>query len=174
MMASTYAYYLLDCQNFEYKSFLKCIPKEVALLCSNNNKIIHKFINFPFNSRIFDAKTLKHIHFVENHLHGIRFDSFDNDGVNLECLKDFLQQHITEKSAVVYVKGLSKKKYFESLLDNPIEDLEIYQCPNLSTLKKNSSSNSHCLMHSNNNLNCSLEHVVLLHNWFKNTFTYYV
>lgn len=184
----------IDIQGFEYKSLLSFVLKEIAIYNSETQTYVHRFINPSEEKMAFSINVKRAITYEENNIHGIRWDDKIypdcNDCEQVKTNKSneiiekykqtsgtlereeivaFLQYHISTEYKDIYVKGLKKKQWLMKHIShwNTVVDLDDASCPKLSDLREMFKSH-HCNKHSlNNNLNCSLENVYNLLNWYK-------
>lgn len=155
--------YIIDVQGFNYGSD-RYMWKEIAIFNMVTETCKHKFLKMPHQLELFNHTVQKHMNWLFRNLHGLEWDSSGDDFLSYDELSDFIKSEV--KNDVILVKGLEKKRWLETFLGNQIIDLYEIQCPNLDKLKDVFKS-YHCNQHIYNNLNCSMENVYLLFNWYK-------
>lgn len=107
---------------------------------------------------------------ITRNIHGLEWENTSKiEPEDILCtydhILDFLNRNIP-KDVSVAVKGSEKKKWLSKFIDNNIIDLTEINCPTLVELKHIFKS-YHCKQHLfSNNLNCALENVYFLYNWF--------
>nr|CAI5852105.1 unnamed protein product [Callosobruchus analis] len=104
----------------------------------------------------------KHMKWLSYNYHGLEW-SHQKDFLYYEQLSDFIKNVV--KNEIVFVKGVEKKIWLTRFTTNQIIDLHDEGCPNLTKLKVIYKS-VHCNQHIFRHLNCALENVTLLYNWY--------
>lgn len=145
------------------------IPKELAVLYSEQDEYQHFLIEPPFAKGELSLKLQRQTTWLTTHFHGLRWEA---GTTSLESLKQFLTLNLHGK--IILVKGLEKMCYLENLLElksgNPfiaIKNIESYKCYNsLQQLKKFSEDGGYefsCCKHHVRN--CALQNVYLIKNY---------
>lgn len=158
--------WIVDIQGFAYANEMEFMCKEITLINTYNGFYMHKIINFPLDVCAFSDKVKGHTEWVTDNIHGLEWNMKTNNHLclNYEDLTSFLKQYITVDDEVA-VKGVCKKKWLSHLISNEITDLTDKGCPPLHELKTIFRS-YHCNNHNKNNLNCALENIFFLYNWY--------
>nr|CAH7766084.1 unnamed protein product [Callosobruchus chinensis] len=104
----------------------------------------------------------KHMKWLSYNYHGLEWNH-QKDFLYYEQLSDFIKNVV--KNEIVFVKGVEKKICLTRFTTNQIIDLHDEGCPNLTKLKVIYKS-VHCNQHIFSHLNCALENVTLLYNWY--------
>lgn len=156
--------FILDVQGFQYGQEFLC--KEIAIINVENGWYEHRIVKIPINlhlSFIFNFK--KQCNWLTTRKHGLLWEKNENESLEYAQLSEFIKN--TVGSSCIHVKGNQKKKWLKSIITNDVYDLhEEENCPSLGKLKLYLKS-VHCNQHSYcNDLNCALENVFLLRNWY--------
>lgn len=138
----------------------KFIPKEVAIISSDGNKLETLLIEPPEIYATLPSSVKKEVTYLEKHFHGLPWGS---GFVNFEEFQLEVKR-VLQCFDTVYVKGDEKRKVL-SFLKNPIINLEKFGCPPLSELKKKKSA-VQCMSHTIKSPACALENVLVLVDWY--------
>ena len=159
---------IVDFQGFQVNPG-EFIVKELAVMHGLQQKYAH-FIFLP-PSNIYPSSSITH--FVENHHHGLKWNSGYVPYYKLQNVLNF----VTKDYCEVYVKGHKKLVDLKFLLKHKkIINLEAFGCPSLNFLKQMSevlkfsgiqNNNVKCFFHTNDVFCCSLLNVMMLSGWFQ-------
>nr|CAH7715700.1 unnamed protein product [Callosobruchus chinensis] len=153
--------FIIDVQGFNYgpNTF---ICKEIAIINLKTGVYRCKVINIPICFKMLNITIQKHMKWLSYNYHGLEW-SHQKDFLYYEQLSDFIKNVV--KNEIVFVKGVEKKIWLTRFTTNQIIDLHDEGCPNLTKLKVIYKS-VHCNQHIFTHLNCALENVTLLYNWY--------
>lgn len=154
--------YIIDLQGFNYGKD-GYIWKEITIFNMMTESYTHKMIKMSHKFELFNHSTQNLLNWLTNNIHGLNWNSYNEDFLLTEELVDFIKREV--KDDVVLVKGADKKKWLLKFLKNQIIDLFEEGCPNLNKLKSIFKS-YHCNQHYHNSLNCSLENVYFIYFWY--------
>lgn len=171
--------YIVDVQGFQCGPELQFCCKEIAIYDCTHDVLSHRIVRFPFTASSLNFKIRRHVGFLKNTVHGLNFDCVpytedeENSIVSYEQLGCFIKSTIWNQNADVFVKGMGKKLWLETIIANNIidvgdvrEDNDISLCPSVGVLKDVFKSR-HCNLHENNSLKCALENVYNIFTWYK-------
>lgn len=133
------------------------IVKEVAIISMDGYKVGH----FLFKSPLSPAPKPRDRFFLENHFHGLLWDT---GYINFEDFEPLLTD-VLKKFETVYVKGLEKRKVL-LFLDKNIINLDEIDCPSLDSLRRKTIG-VQCLHHNIKKPVCALENVLILSDWLR-------
>lgn len=182
--------YVIDAQGFNFGSSDDFICKEICILDTANGSYLHKFVGTPISQiNNFNEKTINHLNFLTNNVHGIYWTDFnrsrckDTNHNNRSCsskeeeeeggdviypeeLYSFITNNVDPSSCVLVINENIKKwlaRFMNNNIINYNDDDEC--CLRLKKLKLILRSH-HCIKHTYNNLNCSLENAFHLYYWY--------
>lgn len=163
--------FIIDIQGFHFPQTRKFTCKEIAILNTIDGCVIHRFIDTPIGDNVLNYKTLNHINWVRDNIHGLDW-MHQHPDVNIlmhEDISNFINKHVNNNNntTLVAVKGAEKKFWLKQFIPNEIIDLQEENCLSLPELKKIFESR-HCLKHTFNMIsNCAVENVFYLYDWYK-------
>lgn len=155
--------FILDVQGFQFGEDFLC--KEIAIIQAENGWYEHRIVKLPSTLKVYAMDFQKQCAFLTENIHGLEWEKNGEGTIDYTQLSEFITNSIGYKS--VYVKGNQKKQWLQSIIKNEVYDLqEEEQCPSFEQLKLYLRS-FHCNKHSHrNDLNCALENVFFLKNWY--------
>ena len=62
------------------------------------------------------------------HVHGLFSDSYESNYLPFDDICLFIRKVVNKRNAIVFVKGLEKKKWLSGLISNKIVDLFDLEC----------------------------------------------
>ncbi|KAL7301308.1 hypothetical protein TKK_0006045 [Trichogramma kaykai] len=140
----------------------KYIPKEVAIVCVDNNFSAHWLIITPPSINLSPAIKRQNTWLLKNH-HGL--DYYDGE-VTLRSLNNRLKE-LAKNIGKIYVRVNEKYSYIQNLMAREIINLEDnIDCPSFNNLPW---ENTYCLHHAFKypflRYSCSLNNTTRLKNW---------
>lgn len=154
--------YIIDVQGFQHGSNFIC--KEIAIINVENAWFEHRIVKQPINFEVYTTCFQKQCNWLTENIHGLEWDQTGGEILEYTHLSEFIRKFVDGNC--VYVKGYQKKQWLESIIANDIKDLQEENCPALETFQLYLKS-FHCNKHlRHNDLNCALENVFFLRNWF--------
>lgn len=163
--------YFIDMQGFQFKTS-KFVCKEISVLNSENIQYKHTQVSIPFPLEMFGSEVRNHMNWLTNNIHGLSWEGNELSEINQEEIANFILEFLTMDNSgniICAVKGRQKKVWLEGILNGfvcTVIDLEEKEkdIPSMEKLKTILKS-YHCCKHSDNMLNCSLEHVFFMYLW---------
>lgn len=138
----------------------KFIPKEVAIISADGNRIETLLIEPPEIYSTLPTAVKKEVSYLEKHHHGLPWGS---GYVNFEEFRLEVKR-VLQSFETVYVKGDEKRRIL-SFLKQPVVNLEQFGCPPLRELKRRKKA-VQCMSHTIESPVCALENVLILSDWY--------
>lgn len=158
--------YILDFQGFK-NADNDFIIKELAIVSTDGQFYELQLFQPPCDFNELPRQVQKQVLWLEKQYHGLYWSSGHK---NYNCLKDVFKS-ITTINGDIYLKGKEKQKFISNMLSDlnvNVCNLEDLDCPNLSTLKRqtNISSFKPCCFNHNSE-HCAYINVHVMLNWWK-------
>lgn len=133
----------------------KFVVKELAI--NINGSTGHWMFRKPFSMKL-DNKSWKLNKWVTDRYHGIEL--YDGE-VPYEMLKPIVKKYLADVDNI-FTKGLEKCTFLEDIVEKPVFDLNVYNCP------KHFNKQQKCLFHvnvGNENFECALQNCNSNYDW---------